>query len=529
MSCLVWGAYTVNDGWRRRALPPAANAARMWLRLGIALVAAGMLLRAALYFPLALFQIDSDGVLAGLCAFRIADGQLPVFFPGGSRLGAASCYAAAGYFHLFGAGRVALAFVGLTWGTLFLTFMFLFLRQVLGERLACLGMAFAAAPPEQFMTVTYVPWGYGEIAASCAATLWLAALWRRDGLLWQRIAFGVSVGLGLWFSLQTLMIAVPALAWVALRRRRAFVRESAPALFGAIAGATPFWLGNLLSGFPSFTNNWAAQAAPSIAQVFDNLFWLFGWQIPKLLVRVPSGWSLSTFLIVGYAIVAVGFVVALRRDAKRPSFDSAQGDTGVYQLLWMVFVSVVLFYILSNAGSMRGWTVRYIAPLYLIVPVICAIGLAALWRWSRPLVVATVALLVVPNLFLYSLPGTRERAELTSGLADDAQLRALLARHGVRMIYGDYFWVYHINFDSGERILGIPSWAAGDYLHYDRSLEQLPVRWALLGGRDEVERWAKGVGATGAEVADGDLTAFIADRPARNATRLITSLRRMFQ
>ncbi len=359
------------------------------------------------------------------------------------------------------------------------------------------------------------------------------------GVLWQRVAFGVSVGLGVWFSLQTLMIALPAIAWIVLGRRRAAFREAWPAAAGAIVGATPFWLGNVLSGFSSFTNNWASQAAPSGAQVFDNAVWLFSMQIPKLLVRVPAWWSLSTLLMVAYMIVAVGFAIAIfRRFDERPSTPALRASAGggggranaaVVQLLWLVFVSVVLFYIFSNAGSMRGWTVRYIAPLYLIVPVICAIGLAALGRWSKWLAVVTAALLTVPNLFLYSLPGTAERAELTAGLADDSRLRALLAQRSVQMVYGDYFWVYHINFDSRERILGIPSYAAGDYFHYSRQLGRMPVRWGMLGGHEEVERWAKAVGATGTETADGDLTAFIVARPAANAAALIASLRTMFR
>ncbi len=172
-------------------------------------------MRAALYFPLAYFQIDSDGTLAGLCAFRVAAGQHPFFFPGGTRLSAASCYVAAGYFHLLGTGRVGLALTGLTWGVLYLAFMLLFLRALLGPKLACLGMLFAALPSEQFMTVSYVPWGYGEILASCAATLWLGTRWRETGAPWARLAFGFSAGLGIWFSVETLMIVLPAVIWIA--------------------------------------------------------------------------------------------------------------------------------------------------------------------------------------------------------------------------------------------------------------------------------------------------------------------------
>lgn len=95
------------------------------------------------------------------------------------------------------------------------------------------------------------------------------------------------------------------------------------------------------------------------------------------------------------------------------------------------------------------------------------------------------------------------------------------------MIYGDYFWVYHINFDSRERIAGIPSWAGGDYFRYDEQLGNDDVRWALLGGHDEVQNWARAVGARGTLMPDGDLWAFVADRPAR-AGSLIGSLRRLF-
>ena len=122
---------------------------------------------------------------------------------------------------------------------LFLVFMLLFLRAALGPKSACVAFLFAIVPSEQFMTVTYPPWGYGEIMASCAATLWLATLWRREGLLWQRLCFGLSAGIGLWFSLQTLMVVLPAIAWIAVGRRRMTLKESIPALAAAVVGALP--------------------------------------------------------------------------------------------------------------------------------------------------------------------------------------------------------------------------------------------------------------------------------------------------
>ncbi len=229
--------------------------------------------------------------------------------------------------------------------------------------------------------------------------------------------------------------------------------------------------------------------------------------------------SLSTPLILGYATVAAGFTIAIARDR-----DGKYAEE--WQLIWLVFAGVFLLYVASQAGSMRGWTVRYIAPLYLIVPIVCSIGATALWSFRKWLAVGAVVLVTLPNFWLYSLPGTKTRAGLTQGLKDDEHLRAMLARRGIRMIYGDYFWVYHINFDSRERIAGVPSWTGGDYFHYDRQLGDADVRWALLGGHEEVQNWARAVGARGALTPDGDLWAFVADRPARAGT-LIASLRRL--
>jgi hypothetical protein len=512
--------------WNVLFAPRLWSHAASWWSLAAVLFAVAVIVRIALYFSLSFFQIDSDGVLAGLCAFHIGDGHYPAFFPGGTRLSAASCYVAAGFFHLFGAGRVGLALTGLTWATLYLLFTLLFLKAMLGLPRACAAFLFAIVPPEQFVTVTYVPWGYGEIMASCAATLWLAALWRARGALWQRLAFGASVGFGLWISLQTLMIALPAIAWILLRRR-ATIAECIPALLAMLAGAIPFWLGNVAAGFPSLSQNWASRPASSTAQVWENFGWLISSPLPKLLFHGYSGWeSVSTIFILAYAVVAVGFTAALIASATDPNSGIGPREAG--QLLLLVATSCVLLFVFSQAGSMRGWTVRYIAPLYVVVPLFCGIGVSALWRRSRLLAVGTAAALLVPNLFLYSLPGSQARAQLAADLQNDVRLRELLAHRHVRFVYGDYFWVYHLNFDSRERIAGVPSYAAADYFDYGNAMAATPARWAMLGGLQELLGWARGVGARGTMTTDGDLWVFIADRPSANPGSLLVQLRRTF-
>jgi hypothetical protein len=501
---------------QERPLPPCSG-------LSIALLTLGLLVRAALYFPPAMFQIDPDAILSGLCAYRVADAQYPVFFPGGTRLGAASCYLTATYFHIFGAGRLGLALTGLTWGALFLVFMLLFLRASLGPKSACVAFLFAIVPPEQFMTVTYPPWGYGEIVASCAATLWLAALWRREGFLWQRVCFGLSAGIGIWFSLQTLMIVLPALAWIALRRGSAMAKESLPVALAATFGALPLFVGNVGHGFPTFTQNWASRTVPSIAAAWDNFVWVLTYLIPHLLFRASGWWSETAVLICAYALAALGFAVQLRRAASTPARPYSPRELGT--LLLFVFIATVGIFSISLAGAGRGWAVRYIAPLYVVIPVFLGLGVEGLWSVSRALSIVTVSALLIPNLLFYGLPGSALRAQLAAELSDYMRLEQALVSHHVQLVYGDYTWVYDLNFDSHERIAAVPKAPFVDYFDYGGKLGTSPVRWAAIGAPDEVEREARTVGAHGTLQKYGQLWVFMADRPTRDTARLLAALR----
>jgi hypothetical protein len=244
--------------------------------------------------------------------------------------------------------------------------------------------------------------------------------------------------------------------------------------------------------------------------------------LPKLLFRSSGWWSETTVLIGAYALAGVGFAATLRQNAYlgRP-YSPRQIGT----LLLLVVASCMLIFSLSYAGSGRGWTVRYIAPAYVVVPPFLSLGVERLWHWSKLLAIATVTALLVPNLLLYGLPGSPLRAELTAELSNYINVQRTLARAHVRMVYGDYFWVYHLNFDSDERIAGVPSVPVVDYYGYGARLGTSSVRWALLGGADEVKRLARAVHAHGALTKDGDLWLFVADKAAPNAATLIATLR----
>src|SRR5262249_41078687 len=156
------------------------------------------------------------------------------------------------------------------------------------------------------------------------------------------------------------------------------------------------------------------------------------YMLPKLLFRSSGWWSETTLLIAAYAIAGVGFVLALTRKRSGEGAPLATRDVGL--LLLFVLIACVSIFSLSEAGSNRGWTVRYIAALYLVVPIFLSIGIGILWTWSKALSIAIVAILLIPNILLYGLPGSKLRADLTLQLQSQMHTREQLAIHDVQMV-----------------------------------------------------------------------------------------------
>jgi hypothetical protein len=279
-------------------------------------------------------------------------------------------------------------------------------------------------------------------------------------------------------SLQTAMVTAPAVAWILAYRRPGVAREWLPAAAAACVGAAPWLVANLFGGFPTFVSNWVAAPVSGGAAVWSNAGWFARSSLAQLFVYggPPAIWM---SLCAGIAIAAGGFIAAIRDRAPEPATYVRPRDIG-----WLVFGVVLTAFLLdafSSAGSVRGWTVRYAAPVYPAAMLAFAAGIDWLWRSrSKALAFAAIALLVLPNLALYDLPNTRGRAALRAQLRGDRRMLAFLSSHGIGLIYGDYFDVYHYNFDARGTIAAIPSIPQLDYLGYEKALGHGPVRWAVV-------------------------------------------------
>jgi hypothetical protein len=513
-----------------------------WTGPALLLLAAGVVLRVATAFPSHKYPADSDCVVMGLAALRLLHGHPPVFF-GGLRVGALGAYPAGLLFSLFGASRTTLAAGPMIAQILQLAVWYLFLRELLGASLALWGLPFAALPPAAVTFWTYMPNGYPEVLLACTTILWLAARLARGRGGWPAcFALGVSLGIGWWASPQTLACTGPALAWLAWRRPRllARLRFWSLAALGAALGALPWIAFNLRYRLAAIEDNFALRPVAGLRAALENARYLVFENLPELLastdgqrgatplnpvqrlLHLPAllisvGLSLFAILVIpwlwrrGVAATAqrAAAPVAAVPDSAAPDAaapataapdagDAAAVERAALPLCVLVIAATAGLYLISLAGSLRDLPVRYVMPIYLVVPALFALSLHRLAGRSRALAGALAAVVVAFNLASTFWPWTAQRRQWAADAVADQQLLRFLAQRQVTAVLGPYWRVYALNFLSGEKILGIPVESAIDYRHERERLPATPVRWALMSFHaDDLARWARTAGVNG--------------------------------
>jgi len=539
------------EGWSKMAFWPtvASYLALLW-RQGdrwtwstLLLAAAGASLRVGMTFPVYRYPGDADCLLTGITALRLAGGHLPVFFAS-QRIGAIASYVAAPFVLVFGASRTALAASTLLLGLLLLAAWCLFLRELLGRRLALAALPFAAVPPAFVSHWSALPNGYPETLLLGAATLWLAArLARGAGGRRDFLGFGLAAGLGWWTSLLTLGCTVPAAAWLAWRRPRLLsnARFLALAALGFLLGASPWIAYHLRYRQRPFAGNYGVEPVHGIAAMLGAGRRLIVEMLPELIAAAPNPSPASplqpllrvpALLIAAAAIVFCLFVAPLSRRRAATSRAAAPAAESAERSAWPLCALVLLvtlgINLVSAASAEQGpfLPVRYLLPMALVVPAMLALFLLPIGRRSPVLALILAGVVLVFDVAGTALPWTESRRGWEKEADDDQRALAVLEREKVEVVVGSYWSVYSFNFLSGETIRGIPIESMDDLRkEAERLPVATPVRLAPLGRPPKVVAcWLARAGVAGTpRVIGGDYAALL---PARQiAGKAVQELR----
>jgi hypothetical protein len=486
-------------------------ASRRGRAAAVAAVLLGVVLRAAVAFPVHKYAADADCLNSGLVALRVAEGHFPVWYTP-RRIGSLECYIHAAAFPFLGVSRAALAVAPLLSASLLLAAWAALALLLLGPVAGPIAVLLVALPPPAYLFWTYMPNAYPETMLLFGAILLLAELVRREpGRAPVLAAFGLAMGLGWWNSLQTLSASGPAVVWLVATRGRALRNRRALALVAAgfAAGAFPWIAWNVRHPLGSFRENFAVRPASGLSGAAENVAYLVRYSLPELVattdpengVNPPS--PLQTALrpaalaIWGVAALAgVGGVLAAARRGARGA------PAPPWLLLALSALAALALATISDAGARRGLTVRYVLPLLLPLAAALAGLLAAGARRVRggaAIGALAVGLLLVFNVSGYFLPGSAARRRWEEGRDADARLVAFLDEQGIDVVCGDYWSSYPVNFLSKEKVRAVPFERDVDFYGYEPAMPDIPHRWAVVGHSYEgLERLAARAGFSGA-------------------------------
>ena len=475
--------------------------------LASALVALGLAVRLAATFPVHKGVGHADNMLTGMQALRIGEGEWPVFFSG-VRIGALESYVAAALFSVAGAGRAALAVEPLLWAAVLLAAGWGLYRELLGGRGGAVALLLLAVPAPSFLVWSSMTNGYPPVYALGAVALWLAARAARLGLSARRaLALGAAVGLGCWQSPLTLSASVPAALWLLWRRPelRRLRRAHLAGLAGLLLGAAPWLLGLATGAAAQLYASYATRPVESPAAAVSNLAYFATYSLPEIvaarsesfvgLLPDHAGQAHRALrpVVLGLWLAALLAILLPARNAPEP-WRRRIGDARV--LLLMVLGTVAVLNAISSAGSGRGITVRYVLPLYLVLPLAMAV---LVWRVKARSTLAAAGLLAVLVAYHasgYHWPGRASRALWGQAEARERELTRELRRRGIGAVVGGYWTAYPINFISRHRVVAVP--CSEDYYGYRTRVPQRTVRWAMVSARPEpLLEWASAAGVSG--------------------------------
>jgi hypothetical protein len=452
--------------------------------------------------------VDSDQSVAGIMARHILRGDRPTFFYGQSYNGALEAYLTAVVFRLLGPDDLTLRLVHTLFSVVLVAQLYGLARRLYTPWVALATGLWLAVPAPML-----VWWGTAAGASYIEAAVWgtgafLIAIrrwWLEQPRPYDLPALGLLAGLGVWahpmiaYYLLALAVAILPLAW---RRRARFIRALPwrvwPVAAGFALGAAPwlvYTLQHRTSGLAVLAGRPGPYALPDVLWrlVTQALPVLVGGahlsgpagQFARYIGAHPVPYALSLCAIAYLVVVTIlsrrGLVAQARAWVCGRPFPDAP--------LAVLLVTVFALYLGSRYKTL-SWTTRdprYLLPLYTCVPFVIACAMPKSKVESRKSEVVTgsqrggsrqqklmqrgwrgkalgllptsdfrlpaAALAVALAINIY---GAAHYDELPSStFVNVTPLARTLVAHGDEAVYGDYWVVWRLAFESGERLIPV--------------------------------------------------------------------------
>ena len=397
---------------------------------------------------------DLDCSVVALMARHLAAGrEWPVFFYGQHYMGSLEPAVSALFVLLLGPTGFAVCLGPALVSIAALAVLYAWAKDAGGPRSGLATLALCVIGPFYYFMFQFAPRG-GYMVALLASTF---LLWKsgrlsvrsrtgREAPVREFFLFGLVAGLGLWSHAIILSAVLASAVVLLIGWRGAFWRKPGrvlAALTGALIGLAPWWIYNLIRGWPSLEMPVTAAAMPWRSGLRHA--WL-QWLRMVGLTDWPDGLRLGT--AAGYLLLAgAGMAAAVRDALARRAWDRATAAR--LNALLFIGLSAALL-IRSRFVTMN--TARYLLPLVPALALLAGVAVAAAPRaWMRRAAAGLAFLLLITQFTV--LAPLRELGKMVpERLAGQEALRAALEKEGARTIYAP-LPAHHLNFNLGENFI----------------------------------------------------------------------------
>lgn len=431
-------------------------------------------------------QYDGDEAVWGLMARHALHGDFASFFWGQGYGGTLEVALTAGVFGIFGTSWWAARLVPIILTAIAALLVWRVGRRTIGEPAARFAAAIFWVFPAYLVWKSIRAHGFYGSGLVLALLVLLLVLRLAERRSLQDTAFlGLVIGVGFWQTAQIVAIVVPAVIWLTVRRPVVW-RDAWIGVVPALLGALPWLLSNLRHGWWSF--DMTVTGAPSYV---GRLRGFGSGTLPMVLdLRLPfsSQWIGGKLLSGAVYVVLLGLLVAVGWRMRR---------TNVALLVLLVIMYPFVY-------SVSQYTWLFDEPRYIVlaIPATTLLLSLPLTTARRGAIGIAVALALTVTTFVRLDPvAYRLQADGHLVPRDFAPLVAELDRRQIRQVYGHYWIVYRLSFESRERIVAAE--ADLDTLSERRPGAVLPqepqgVRWPRYDAaarRVEAPAWVFTVGS----------------------------------
>lgn len=403
---------------------------------------------------------DSDQAVMGLMAKHILEGEFPVFFWGENYCGPLESYLASIFFYLFGMSTFTLGISPFLFSIGFMFITYKLAKEIVGEKGGLIALLLVSIAPPFLIWHSVLARG-NYIENLTFGSLILLVTYRiiyKESKIYLYCILGFLGGLAWYISPQAIHYIIVSGIFLFLKDKRIFFRRrSFLIILFFFLGSLPFWIYNLINGWPSFSDiairhtYRAKYDIPSLLTIFfnDMLQSLLG--APVLELKAFFNPSLNLFITLTFCLTII-YIIVERRKALISILKLSLNETkGIDIFILLLFLSSLIVIFLFSDRT----TTRFYLPLYAAISILISYFVLKIMERSKGIGILIFSLFLSSNLYGALTNATILQPEAFKEERNkEKDIIRLCKEKALRYIYTPEFWIaFKLTFYAKEEVV----------------------------------------------------------------------------